>query len=273
MKMKELSLDEIKEFELKILVEFDRYCRENGLKYSLAEGTLIGAVRHKGFIPWDDDIDVLMPREDFEKFLNSFQSNSYSIIKAPEDKYWPYSFIRLSDNGTIIKYDEFNDNNTYYSGGIWMDILPIDNFPDDDLKLKQTERKLFVLFKIYRAYRRNGFLHSSGIFNNAAWLFTKIVSFLVPPKLLIKKVEQLMKSYNKMDTKRSGTWACYWHSPWQYPSHCFADYDNIAFEGKTFMAIHDYDTYLKCQYGDYMKLPPIEKRIATHGYKAYRVSL
>lgn len=267
--MKELSLDEIKKVELGILTEFDRFCTTNGLKYSLAEGTLIGAVRHKGFIPWDDDIDVLMLREDFDIFRKTYQSERYSIIQAPKDKYWPYAHIRLSDNETAVEYNEFNNTNTYYKGGIWMDILPMDNFPDDDSELKKREKKLLFLFRLYRAYRRNGFLRISGVINNILWLIAKIITLFISPGRLMKRIESLMCAYNQEKTERKGTWTCYWHSPWKYPSRCFDSFDSISFEGKTFMVIKDYDEYLKCQYGEYMKLPPIEKRVATHAYKAY----
>lgn len=267
--MKELSLDEIKEVELGILIDFDKFCKTNGLKYSLAEGTLLGGVRHRGFIPWDDDIDVLMLREDFDLFRKTYQSERYSIIQAPEDKCWPYSFIRLSDNRTIVKYNEFDDTNTYYQGGIWMDILPIDNFPDNDSKLRNREKVLFLLFKLYRAHKRKGFLRNSGVVNNITWLLAKIVSFLIPPRWLMNKAESLMCEYNKEKTERMGTWTCYWHTPWKYPSRCFDCFDNIIFEGKKFMVIREYDIYLRCQYGEYMQLPPVEKRVATHGYKAY----
>lgn len=98
-----LTLQETREIQLKLLLYFDKYCRENNFNYSLGEGTLIGAVRHKGFIPWDDDIDLLMLREDYELFIKTYKGE-YRLINYHTEKRWRDCFSRLSDESTFVKY-------------------------------------------------------------------------------------------------------------------------------------------------------------------------
>ena len=105
-----IDLVGIKRIELDILKEFDSFCRKNNLHYSLGEGTLIGAVRHRGFIPWDDDVDVLMPRRDFDLFLEKYKGDSYKIIRPEKNSVFPFFFCRLTDVRTVIC---FTDNNRY----------------------------------------------------------------------------------------------------------------------------------------------------------------
>ena len=271
--MRELRIDEMKSVEAKILQRFDEYCKENDLKYSLAEGTLIGAARHKGFIPWDDDIDVIMPRSDFERFRTSFSDSRYKIIQPGKDSIFPYFYIRLSDNETVVKFDgEYsNPKVNYYEGGLWIDILPIDNFPDSDEDLRKTERKLLTLFKMYRASKRRGWCKQHSIARNFAWLGAKTLSLPFSTEWMRKKLEKLMVSYNGKETRRKGFWTNYWHHPWIFPATAFQGVKELEFEGRMYPVIAGYDEYLRSEYGDYMKLPPEEKRIAQHNYKAYKV--
>lgn len=271
--MKELSLDEMKAVEAGILQHFDKYCKAKGLRYSLAEGTLIGAARHKGFIPWDDDIDVIMPREDFEKFRASYQDERFQIIQPSKDSCFPYFYIRLSDNKTTVKFEgEYADAKVnYYEGGLWIDILPIDNFPDSDEELRKTERKLLLLFKMYRAQKRRGWCKQHSFARNMAWVLTKAISYPIPTEWMRKKLEKMMVQYNNEETKRKGFWTNYWHHPWIFPARVFDGYTELEFEGQKFPVIAGYDEYLRSEYGDYMKLPPKEKQIAQHDFKSYYI--
>lgn len=271
--MREMTLEEMKAGELGILQHFDKYCKKNNLRYSLAEGTLIGAARHKGFIPWDDDIDVIMPREDFEKFRASYQDKRYKIIQPSKDGMFSYFYIRLSDSETTVKFEgEYSDPKVnYYEGGLWIDILPIDNFPDSDDELRSTERKLLVLFKMYRAKKRRGWCRQHSIARNMAWLITKVVALPIPSEWMRGKLERMMMKYNGRKTRRKGFWTNYWHHPWIFPSSAFEGQTELEFEGQMFPVIAGYDEYLRSEYGDYMKLPPKEKQVAQHDFKAYKL--
>jgi len=267
--MKQLSDEEIKLYELDILRNFSNFCRGNSLKYSIAEGTLIGAVRHKGFIPWDDDIDIIMDRDDFEKFRKKYTDNRYKVLQPSEGSMFPCFYIRLTDSKTLVDFPKTDD---YHSGGIWIDILPIDNFPDDDKILKLREFLLLVLFRIYRAKTKRIWSNKISLKNNLLWLCLRLASFPVPKNKIRCYIESLMRAENGKKTMRRGTWTMYWHHPWLYPSHVFNKYSEIEFEGENFSVISEYDAYLRCQYGDYMTLPPENKRIGKHDYVAYFVS-
>ena len=269
--MKELSIDEMKSVEANILQRFDKYCKEKELKYSLAEGTWIGAARHTGFIPWDDDIDVIMPRKDFERFREGFNDERYNIIQPGKDSVFPYFYIRLSDSQTLIKFDgEYSDPKVnYYEGGLWIDILPIDNFPDSDKELRKTERKLLVLFKMYRAVKRRGWCKQHSIGRNLSWLIVKTLSTPFSTEWMRRKLERLMAQYNGKSTQRKGFWTNYWHHPWIFPASAFDGIAELEFEGRMYPVIAGYDEYLRSEYGDYMKLPPKEKQVAQHNFRAY----
>ena len=141
--MKEMSLQEIKKIELNLLIEFDKLCKKNNLYYTLCGGTLLGAVRHKGFIPWDDDIDVIMPRGDYDKLLNEDNIDKTELPKYVEIANWKmgnmnYPFMKFMDKRTIINPKYVDDNK---SNKIWIDVFPIDGNPKDEKQLRRLYKK------------------------------------------------------------------------------------------------------------------------------------
>ena len=143
--MNYLTLDEVKKIELDILIQFDTFCKNEGLYYTLAGGTLLGAIRHKGFIPWDDDIDVMMPREDYNRMLQIVRdkkNGSKFDFLIPGDPDYFYPFAKFCDNETVAEMDD-----NYSKHGIWIDIFPMDNLPEDNEFL----RKFFKKTRFWRA--------------------------------------------------------------------------------------------------------------------------
>ena len=266
--MKKLNSLEFKQIELGILQHIDEFCQQNDIRYSLAEGTLIGAVRHKGIIPWDDDVDVFMLREDFEKFIRLHSDTRYNIVQWGRGSTYSYSFIRLEDTKTEVVFEN-KDWHSLYNGGVWIDILPIDNFPDDKEEFHKTERKIYFYSNLYRLKTRKKWLRTVGFFRNIVWLLVKILTLPVSSLWLINKITNLMTRCNEQETSTKGFWTNYWHKPWVFPSTAFRGFTRLEFEGNMYSAIEGYDEYLRSEYGDYMKLPPVEKRVASHGFEAY----
>ena len=138
--MKELTLQEIKSVELEILSMFDEFCKKNSIKYFISNGTLLGAVKYKGFIPWDDDVDLLIPREDYNRLLKLFKdSDRYRIFAIEKDKNYRYPFAKLCDMTT--RKDEFGYDNGLELG-VDIDIFPLDYWDNDLENAKREVRKI-----------------------------------------------------------------------------------------------------------------------------------
>ena len=153
--MKEISIEELKDLQTGMAVKVHTFCQENGIRYYLGYGSLIGAVRHKGYIPWDEDIDLGMPRPDYERFIHSF-NGAYPDLKvfAPEldpGYYAPYANVCLE--GTLLEEENFSHRGRKI--GVKVDIFPIDGAPSDDAAYAKLREKLekwnrFLFYKIVR---------------------------------------------------------------------------------------------------------------------------
>ena len=206
--MKKISISEMKNKQLKMLVEFDKICRNYDLKYSLCGGTLLGAVRHKGYIPWDDDIDVMMPRPDFDKLMEIGLENDY-FFKSPisKDKSIPYiySYGKMFDKSTkLIEFPNSKNIESY----LYIDIFPIDGIPSDSethLKLYNKIHKLVLLNRIFEIsfYNRNDI--SKSFLEKILWSFIWIIRNILPSKYIIKKIDVIVKKINFYESDKVGS--------------------------------------------------------------------
>lgn len=256
---KEVRLEEIKKIELEMLVAFDDFCIKKNLRYSLGGGTLLGAVRHKGFIPWDDDIDVMMPRADYEIFVSEFNNSEYNKtmeLKAFEiDKTYKYPFAKICDKNTILLEESVEQ-----VLGIYIDVFPIDGF---DLNWKKVFRKYNLL-----KTKLNFHLCPSSSSRIKKFIKTIYLKFSSSEKLQ-EKIKKLVSKCDYETSEFRGVIIGTYGKKEIYDAFVFEDYVKLPFENKEFSCLKEYDKYLTQHYGDYMKLPPKEKQISPHRNTVY----
>ncbi len=258
--MRELSLREIQEIELKILIYFDCFCKKYKLRYGLTSGTLLGAIRHGGFIPWDDDIDVVMPRPDYERFIELYgqeEHTKYKLGNPYSDNKYVYDYLKLMDINTQVIEDPTRSRIPL---NIYIDIFPVDGLPSEEKKqlilMKKCKRRqlLFAIFK--RAeYKKTITKFPAKI----VWMIIAKLNSYLPEKCLITLLEKKMKTYSFDETKYAGVLTG------QGKKEVFktSEYQlngQVQFEGMIFTTYDNPEKYLKQFFGDYMTLPPVEQR-------------
>lgn len=258
---KNVKLEDIWEVELEILDEIDRVCTENGLRYSLAYGTLLGAVRHGGFIPWDDDIDIMMPREDYEKLKTIWkQEANPGFILEDETMFDDYvnNFAKVrKDHTTFLQFE--SERTCKYHTGLFVDI-----FCGDRVAPKGIRRKLqHADFALSLLYNRD---YTSGV---------KGIRGLAEKTLLWAVPKRFHRSFSNYMGLRSRRWNDDQNAPIvfpndqtaltrYYPSDLFSDMIRVPFQDRTYSVFREFDAVLKLRYGDYMQLPPMEERVWRH---------
>ena len=265
---KQLTLEEIKSIELNILLEFDAFCKKNNITYFLAYGTLIGAIRHQGFIPWDDDIDVIMPRPDYEKFKSISYSTpikeNYISVSYDSPSYKSvYPYLKIIDINTVAIEQNLPDQKT----GIWIDIFPVDALPNSDKIRSKIFKRNLIQKRLFRILTNNSSF-TKNIIKKVAIILLKPLRFFVKVNTLCKKMNTTATKYRFGSTKYAG--ALLWgNGPEEaFPTEIFTKTKTTSFEGYPFNIIEDYDKFLTQLYGDYMQLPPEDQR-PVHNIKAY----
>lgn len=265
MKLRKIeTLEELKEIQLEILNYVATFCDKKKIVYWLNFGTLLGAVRHKGFIPWDDDIDLGMTRENYDKFIKSFEDKNgrYSFHCVENDQSYCYQMGKVFDNNTIL-YEP--DKKNGYKISVYIDIFVHDPVPEDAKSLSKLydKRDLYAHIRtLQKARKHNGILlrrlcvHGIG----------KILS-LIPSRLLAVNIAQLGREYRYLNTR------CYGNligdSRLNVRRELMDHVIKMEFEGNLYNVPVGYKEILTQLYGDYMKLPPVEKRVRLHSFEAY----
>ncbi len=264
--MKEICLEELKKIELDILVYIDQVCKKNNLRYFLCGGTLLGAIRHKGFIPWDDDIDICMPRPDYDRLIAILEhtDNKYKILFPEQEKYY-YNFSKIVDSETkLYEYNYQPIDNM----GVYVDVFPLEGIPMGDAACEEHFNKLNKLRK-----RINSFSMLKPKIRKNLIEYVKSVNLYKKNKKsslskFQKEYEQLAKQYDYDDSECVYATGGAYGKKDIFLKELFANTVDVEFEGMKFSAPEDYNAYLKQLYGNYMQLPPIEKRISHHNFKA-----
>ena len=264
-----MSLDEIKSIELKTLLYLDSFCKKHDIKYFVCAGTLLGAVRHGGFIPWDDDVDVAMLRSDYEKFKSVFTDNEgkYYLLDPEKNPLYLYPFLKLCDRSTLIE-----ERITRHSGvvmGVNIDIFPLDYIEENEEIFEQQQEKI-DMYRSLATFVLNGAHQSSGIKKVFAMLADHCIHVVGKSQF----TRAIIRESRKISKNHSNKVAClnWLYRGTIYPAYIFDETSTVQFEQYSFPAPSVPSVYLACAYGDYMTLPPPEEQIRYHGFKAYRVS-
>lgn len=246
----------LKIVETDILREFVGVCNKLNLRYYLLGGTLLGAVRHQGFIPWDDDIDVGMPREDYEKFISLGQAylpNNYFIQTFMTDPGYPANFAKIRNNNTT--FVETSLGGCDINHGVYIDIFPLDYYPEERAFAYEVE-KLLLTLRISTVFAKTKMKMKTRI--------VRLISCVLYPshkKALIRR-ETMFKTVPKSGLIANNCGA--WGKKEIVPADWYGEGVPVMFEGMQLMAPVEYDKWLTQVYGDYMQLPPVEKRVGHH---------
>lgn len=261
MNRKYLSLKEIQQKELELLIKATKYFEKNNIRYFLDGGTLLGAVRHKGFIPWDDDIDVGIPRPDFDKFIDLVKRDKSSdlLVTYSGLKNSVFAFAKIIDQDVVLE-----NTNDVESNNLWIDIFPMDGVTGSEKKINKKIKKIKFIEKMIRIKSTKITLNNIVRPKYLAKFFLKPISLLFSPKLIIGLATK--NDFDNCSLAGNIIWGRGYQSV--INRAYLEEYIDIEFEGMMFKTLKNYDAYLKKLYGDYMKLPPEDQR-ETHGFKAY----
>lgn len=279
--MREISLDELKRIELDILRDVDSFCEKHSIRYYLCGGTLLGAIRHKGFIPWDDDIDIIMPRNDYMKFLQLYNLNNsnYLVHSSFNDDDWYASFAEVEDTRTIKEYLGFSNKTRC---GVNIDVFPTDGSPNNYL-LRRTywwinnvlSRIAVLSYQEYKVSKHYSDLDTG--FSSIKTLLRTTIKFLAIPVARMTRVFNINLLVNKLamrfDVSNSKYIGCSVFPHYGYreciKAEGFLNVMKREFEGEFFNTPLAYEEYLSNLYRDYMKIPPKDKQVSHHDFIAY----
>lgn len=272
--MRKLEIHEIKELSFEVLCAVRAVCEANGLRYSLTGGTLIGAVRHRGFIPWDDDIDIMMPRPDYDRFIQIVKNGEFKFdLRCAEicgDDY-RYPFAKACHRQSVVKEHAVQD--TAVPLGVYVDIFPVDGAGNRywAAKLRTMVFQFLHGLKItsnWTRYRRSKLRR---------WYYEPfryvcyLLSRLLGRKRIDRAIDRFLRGKDFEVCRYAGRLVGDYGSKEIMPKELFEKTVKVSFEGQRFDAVADYDTFLRMLYGDYMKLPPAEKQVTHHEFDAYWV--
>lgn len=248
--------------ELKLAKEVRRVCEILNIQYFLIGGTFLGAVRHKGFIPWDDDMDVGMMREDYECFMREapkLLGDDFYLQNWDTDPEYPFSFGKLRLNGTVV-VEKMNAGTTSHKG-VFLDIFPYDNVPGNVELQRRQARRVFILKKMMWIKKGYGKQLQNDSFK--MWLKYNGVRFLtcfVSYDWIKKTYAHELTRYNNHCTEKMFISCLYSYEKSSVYRRWLENLSEYDFENERFLAPRDYDAFLSALYGDYMQLPPEEKR-------------
>lgn len=263
--MNQISDEKIKEVLFNVLCYVDDFCNTNNINYFLAYGTLLGATRHKGFIPWDDDIDIFMPRKDYDRFIELFDNNAsnYKLICHENNKNFYIPFGKVYDIN--VPLEEIIPNPIKI--GLSIDIYPIENIPGTYEEIFDFVRSKYSCLLFWTLLAKNC-IYKKRIFSKNLKLFlVKTTTFFISRGFIVGKIIKHFSKFKNMDTDYVFVLSSINTTKDIFPSQLFKEKTMLTFNNRQFPVPKNYDEVLKRLYKDYMNLPPENKRISHHGYK------
>lgn len=260
---------EIQQMELGIMEYIHEVCQKIGVKYFLAYGSLIGAVRHNGFIPWDDDMDICMLRDDYEKlqdYMIAHPDERYELMSYKNNVNYVYPFMKVQDNHTYLVEEDVRIDSDM---GIYVDIFPVDGYEDDQaFKDKMTK---IIKKRQLSCYTFKGISNTKSVVNSIIRYVSVIIFYFTKTNKYVSQIDELAKS-RKVDDYELVDYLIYkdMHKP-VWKREWLEQTITGVFEGKEFMIPKNYHEILTSDYGDYMQLPPVDQRVSHHDFKLWKI--
>ena len=264
--MKTICLEELKKIQIEILDEVHSYCEQKGLVYFLSSGTLIGAIRHKGYIPWDDDIDIYMPRPDYEKFVNTFNGSAdkYRVISLSTDKNCSFAYAKVERTGTRI----IEQVDHPMEIGVNIDVFPVDGVPDGEKRRNlyfskiQRLRDAMILKDVSVNWRGRSLLKNFALIGGKLLLSGKSLRSLAMS--LDKAIDKSLTDSQYVCNMVLGNGI-----KSIFSRKAIDGTVDVEFEGKLYKTMVGWDEYLTKTYGDYLTPPPPHIQHSHHSFTAY----
>ena len=246
--------------ELEMIVEVDRICRKNHIQYTLDGGTLLGAVRHKGFIPWDDDADIVMSRHEYAKFYRAckkdLDTERFFLQEYRTDPDYRWGYAKLRRKGT--EFIRVGQEHMRYKTGVCIDIFPLDNVPYQYLLRRVYYGVNYCIRKVLYSELGKKAAPTALL---RGWYG---LLFKIPRNSAFAVRNRMAAAANRKPTELVCHTMCPNPGPtckYGMPASCYAGFRQYEFEGMLFQGLSDYDNFLRLSYGDYMQLPPVEQRV------------
>lgn len=263
------DINELRRIQIEILDEIALFCNKNDITYFLSYGTLLGAVRHKGYIPWDDDIDLIMLRKDYDKFNKLYINNDkfYKLSYDTNKDYW-ISFMKFCKRDTLcVELGAIKLNNL----GINIDIFPFDYIPENKFKMNM-QYKSMKLNRIIYSIKTHSLSSFNGLKTNILFAIAKPFCLIFPLSFINKRIDKIARKYNNNPSKKMECLITINNGKREIlDASIFSDTVDVLFEGKYYKAPIKTKDYLVATFGDYMKLPPISEQTTHHTFDVYKL--
>lgn len=264
---KSIDINQLKSIQLEVMDYFHKWCQENGITYFITAGTLIGALRHKGFIPWDDDIDLVMLRTDYEKMLSLYPNDGrYRLYAIEKDATCIYAYAKIYDSETLMVEGDEKDHPAI---GVNIDIFPLDNVTDNYEDGKRLKKQLHLLNDILGVKQLDR--ANRGFIKNVMVSVLRSISRCFSYPWLVRRIIKKSKKYIDNNNSRYIVNAVIYAKGEReiLEREWFKETIDLEFEGRKYKAPIGADQYMKRLFGNYMQLPPEDKRVSHHRFKAY----